>query len=86
MKLRQLNESLFTAFKLISLVGFIITGALTISMLYERLYKKRILGDDKEKVEKYKWFFYLGAAIVEAAFIYLYILLFEKSPYTTYKL
>jgi TRAP-type mannitol/chloroaromatic compound transport system permease large subunit len=76
MKLDQLRESLWTTFKLISFIGFIVTGALTVALVYERLYKK-FLNYDKEKIDKNKWYFYIIAALIEGVFIYLYILLFQ---------
>jgi len=75
MKLTALGNTLYFAFKMISFVGFIITGALATAMVYERIYKK-ILNYEKERIEKNKWYFYIVAAIMEGAFIYLYVLLF----------
>lgn len=78
MKLEALRNSLFATFKLIAFVGFIIAGALTAALVYEKIYKKALNYDEK-KIDEKKVYFYIIAAIIEAAFIYIFTLLFKNT-------
>jgi hypothetical protein len=76
MKIDALVHSLYLTFKIISFIGFIVAGVMTIALSYTNVYKK-YLKNDRTKIDKYKPYFIIVAILIEAVYLFIYKVLFQ---------